>query len=44
MSLHSQHYSRSSVSDKVCKAMVSVCVYTSGMDLHREGWTGEALV
>ena len=26
------------------KAMVCVCVYTSGMDWHREGWTGEAIV
>ena len=26
------------------KAMVCGCVYTSGMDGHREGWTGEAIV
>ena len=30
--------------DKVDKAMVCGCVYTSGMDWHREGWTGEAIV
>ena len=33
---------------KFDKAMVCVCVfvcvYTSGMDGHREGWTGEAIV
>ena len=28
---------------KVNKAMVCGCVYTSGMDWHREGWTGEAI-
>ena len=44
MSLHSQHYSMSSGSDKVGKAMVCVCLYTSGMDWHRKGWTGEAIV
>ena len=34
MSLHSQHYSRSSGSDKVGKAMVCVCVCTQAE------WTG----
>ena len=31
---------------KFDKAMVCVCVcvYTSGMDWHREGWTDEAIV
>ena len=29
---------------KVDKAMVCGCVYSSGMDWHREGWTGEAIV
>ena len=50
MSLHSQHYPRSSVSDDqscqsngVCVCML-MCVYTSEMDRHREGWTGEAIV
>ena len=45
MSLHSQNYLRSSGSDdKVDKAMVCVCVYSSGMDWHREGWSGVAIV
>ena len=45
MSLHSQHYPMSSsFGDKFDKAMVCGCVYTSGMDWHREGWTGEAIV
>ena len=44
MSLHSQHYSRSSGSDKVGKVMVCVCVHTSRVDWLREGWTGEAIV
>ena len=44
MSLHSQHYFRSSGSDEVGKAMVCVRVYTNVMDWHREGWTGEAIV
>ena len=29
---------------KFDKAMVCGCVYSSGMDWHREGWTGEAIV
>ena len=29
---------------KFDKAVMCVCVYTSGMDWHREGWTGEAKV
>ena len=41
----SQHYPRSSgFDDKVDKAMVCGCVYTSEMDWHREGWTGDAMV
>ena len=45
MSLHSQQYPRSSgFETKVDKAMVGGCVYTSKMDWHREGWTGEAIV
>ena len=44
MSLHSQHYPMSSSFDD--KTMVCVCtqVESSGMDWHREGWTGEAIV
>ena len=46
MSLHSQHYPRSSGFDDQSwhKAMVWVCVYASEMDWHREGWIGEAIV
>ena len=45
MSLHSQNYPRSLGSmTKVDKAKVCGCVYTSGMDWVREGWTGEAIV
>ena len=47
MSLHSLHYPMSSsLMTKFDKAMVCgcVCVYTRGMDWHREGWTGEAIV
>ena len=46
MSLHSLHYPMSSsIDDKIGQSYgVSVCVYTSGMDWHREGWTGEAIV
>ena len=49
MSLHSQHYPRSSGFDdkKLTKpwcVCVCVCVYTSEMDWHREGWTGKAIV
>ena len=45
MSLHSQHYPSPLVlMTKVDKAMMCGSVYTSGMDWHREGWTGEAIV
>ena len=45
MSLHSLHYPMSSSFDDQIRqsygVSVCVCVYTSGMDWHREGWTGE---
>ena len=45
MSLRSLHYPMSLVlMAKFDKAMVCGCVYTSGMDWHKEGWTGEAIV
>ena len=44
MSLHSLHYPMSSGFNDNDKAMVCGCVYTSGIEWHREGCTGEAIV
>ena len=45
MLLHSHHYPMSSrFDDKSYGVCVCVFLYTSGMDWHWEGWTGEAIV